>query len=333
MPTGNDGMNTWRTLTRNALALLALAGGTVLAQTFSSKPITFVVPWPAGGPADLAARAVANELQTALGQATIVLNPAGAGGSIGTTKALAAPADGHTIIVSSQQELIMAPMVYKSAAYTPEDARAVALLGHTALMLVARKDLPAASMAEFAALMKASPKLLSYCTPGLGTLYPVVVEKMSALAQAKALHVPYPAMGQCLNDIAGGSVDFAVVPVAGPFPGYVDNGSIKAIALLSNTPSARLPKLPPVTATKGFESLTTSFWVGFHVSAKTPDAVVEVLNKAICAALAKPEVRGPIEAAGATIFPPMAPKQANDYYLKDAHEIEVLAMGMGFAKQ
>lgn len=315
------------------LPALALASCAAIAQSFPSKQITFVVPWPAGGPADVAARGVANDLKTALGQNTIVENPAGAGGSIGTTKALAAPADGHTVIVSSQQELIMAPLVYKSAAYKPEDARGVALIGHTSLVLVTRKDLAAGTMAEFAALMKSSPKPLSYCTPGLGTLYPVVVEKMSAMAKAKALHVPYPAFGACLNDIAGGTVDFAVVPIAGPFPGFVDNGSVKAIAVLSGTPSARLPKVPLASATKGFENLQASVWAGFHVSAKTPDAVVEVLNKAIYAALAKPEVRGPIEAGGATVFAPMTPKQVNDFYLKDAHEIEAVAKGMGFTKQ
>ena len=82
-----------------------------------------------------------------------------------------------------------------------------------------------------------------------------------------------------------------------------------------------------------FENLQASVWAGFHVNAKTPDAVVDTLNKAIYAALAKPEVRGPIEAGGATVYPPMTPKQVNDFYLKDAHEIEVVAKGMGFTKQ
>jgi len=327
-------MRTWHDLTRSLLLpALALASSAAFAQAFPSKQINFVVPWPAGGPADVAARAVANELKASLGQNTIVENPAGAGGSIGTTKALAAPADGYTVIVSSQQELIMAPLVYKSAAYKPEDARGVALIGHTSLVLVTRKDLGVSSMAEFAALLRSSPKPLSYCTPGLGTLYPVVVEKMSAMAKAKALHVPYPAFGACLNDIAGGTVDFAVVPIAGPFPGFVDNGAVKAIAVLSGTPSTRLPKVPLASATPGFENLQASVWAGFHVNAKTPDAVVDTLNKAIYAALAKPEVRGPIEAGGATVYPPMTPKQVNDFYLKDAHEIEVVAKGMGFTKQ
>lgn len=322
-------MKSWLDLTRCLLPALALVAGATFAQTFPSKQITIVVPWPAGGATDQSGRLVANDLKTSLGQNVIVENPSGAGGSIGTTKALSAPADGHTIISSSQQELIFAPLVYKSAAYKPDDARAVAVVGRTSLVLVTRNELPVSTMAEFAALMKASTKPLSYCTPGLGTYYPVVVEKLKAMAQANALHVPYQSFGQCLTDIAGGAVDFSVVPIAGPFPGFVDKGSVKAIAILGDTPSARLPKVPVATTTKGFEDLRTSVWGGFHVSAKTPDAVVEVLNKAIYAALAKPEVRAPLEAGGVTLSPPMTAKQANDFYLKDAREIEALVRSMG----
>ncbi|MBM3386786.1 MAG: hypothetical protein FJY36_03850, partial [Betaproteobacteria bacterium] len=174
---------------------------------------------------------------------------------------------------------------------------------------------------------------LSYCTPGLGTVYPLVVDKLSAAVQAKALHVPYQGFGQCLNDLAGGAVDFAVVPIAGPFPGFVDNGAVRALAVLSETPSPRLPKVPSITATQGFEALQMPLWGGVHVSAKTPDAVVEQLNKAVYGALAKPEVRKALEATGATLYPPMTAKQANDFYLKDARELEALGKSLGMTKQ
>lgn len=326
-------MMNWHDLSRGLLAALTLAASTSFAQTYPTKQINLIVPWPAGTASDVGARVIANDLKTTLGQNLIVENPAGAGGSIGLSKALAAPADGYTLMMTSQQDLVMAPLVYKSAAYKPEDTRTVAMVGHTTLTLVTRKDLPVATLSEFAALMKSSSKPLTYCTPGLGTLYPVVVEKLSAIAQAKALQVPYPGFGQCLNDIAGGVVDFAIVPIAGPYPGFVDSGQVKAIAVLSDTPNQRLPKVPLVTATKGYENLRISVWAAFHVHAKTPDAVVESLNKAVYAALAKPEVRGPIEAGGTTLFAPMTPKQANDYFLKDAREIEALAKGMGISKQ
>jgi tripartite-type tricarboxylate transporter receptor subunit TctC len=145
--------------------------------------------------------------------------------------------------------------------------------------------------------------------------------------------VPYPGFGQCLNDIAGGVVDFAVVPIACPFPGYVDNGSVRALAVLSDKPNPRVPKVPLANATKGLESLNFSLWSAIHVNAKVPDATVDQLNKAILAALAKPEVRKTLEATGATLFDAMTPQQAQAYYLKDVQLLESLAKSVGATKQ
>lgn len=315
------------------VSLAVLAGG-AQAQTFPNKTITMIVPWPAGGATDASARLIANELKTSLGQNVIVENPAGAGGSLGTVKALNAPADGYTLLMSSQQDVVLAPLTYKSATFKPEDARTVAMIGHTSVMIVVRKDLAAGTLAEFVALMKAqTAKPLSYCTPGLGTIYPLIVERMNALVQTKNLQVPYPGFGQCLNDIAGGVVDFAVVPIAGPFPGYVDNGSVRALAVLNDKPNARLPKVPLASATKGFEDLNFLLWSAVHVNAKVSDAVVEQLNKAVIAALAKPEVRRTLEATGGTVFEPMTAQQAQAYYLKDVQALEALSKSMGVTKQ
>jgi tripartite-type tricarboxylate transporter receptor subunit TctC len=303
-------------------------------QTYPNKMITMIVPWPAGGATDAAGRLIANELKNSLGQNVIVENPAGAGGSLGTVKALNARADGYTLLMSSQQDVVLAPLSYKSATFKAEDARTVAMVGHTSVMIVVRKDLPANNLAELVALMKAqSSKPLSYCTPGLGTIYPLIVERMNAMVQTKNLQVPYPGFGQCLNDIAGSVVDFAVVPIAGPFPGYVDNGSVRALAVLSDKPNTRLPKVPLAGATAGFEGLTFSLWSAVHVNAKVPDAIVDQLNKAVVAALAKPEVRKTLEATGATIFEPMTPQQAQAYYLKDVQLLESLAKLVGVTKQ
>ncbi len=315
------------------LALAATAAG-AQAQTFPSKTITMIVPWPAGGATDAAGRVIANELKSSLGQNVIVENPAGAGGSLGTVKALNAPADGHTLLMSSQQDVVLAPLSYKAATFKADDARTVAMVGHTSVMIVVRKDLPAATLGEFVALMKSqTAKPLSYCTPGLGTIYPLIVERMNAMVQTKNLQVPYPGFGQCLNDIAGGVVDFAVVPIAGPFPGYVDNGSVRALAVLSDKPNPRVPKVPLAKETKGFEGLNFSLWSAVHVNAKVPDAVVEQLGKAVLAALAKPEVRKTLEATGATIFEPMTPAQAHALYLKDVQQLEALAKTVGVTKQ
>lgn len=320
-----------------ALALIAALGacaGQAQAQSYPSKMITVIVPWPAGGATDVAARVIANELKASLGQNVIVENPAGAGGSLGTVKALNAPADGHTVLMSSQQDLVLAPLSYKSATFKADDAKTVAMVGRTSVMIVVRKDLPASTLAELVALMKSqTAKPLSYCTPGTGTIYPLIVERMNSLVQTRNLQVPYPGFGQCLNDIAGGVVDFAVVPIAGPFPGYVDNGSVRALAVLSDTPNPRVPKVPLANATRGFEGLTFSLWAAMHVHDKVPDAIVAQLNKAILAVLAKPEVRKTLEATGITVFEPMTPQQSHAYYLQDVRTLEALSRSVGITRQ
>jgi tripartite-type tricarboxylate transporter receptor subunit TctC len=316
------------------IAALGVFAGLAQAQTFPNKMISIVVPWPAGGATDAAGRLIANELKTSLGQNVIVENPAGAGGSLGTVKALAAPADGHTLLMSSQMDVVLASMYYKSATYKPDDAKTVAMVGHTSTMIVVRKDLAANTLDELVALMKSQTgKPLSYCTPGLGTIYPLIVERMNAMLQTKNLQVPYPGFGQCLNDVAGGVVDFAVVPIAGPFPGYVDTGKVRALAVLSDKPNPRLPGVPLVGATKGLEGLNFSLWSAVHVNAKVPDAIVVQLNKAVLAALAKPEVRKTLEATGATVFDAMTPQQAHAYYLKDVQVLEALGKSVGATKQ
>lgn len=315
-------------------AAFGLPAGAVFAQTYPNKMITMIVPWPAGGATDVTGRLIANELRISLGQNVIVENAAGAGGSLGTVKALNAPGDGHTLLVSSQQDVVLAPLTYKSATFRAEDAKTVAMLGHTSVMIVVRKDLAANTLAEFVALMKSqTAKPLSYCTPGTGTIYPLIVERMNAMVQTKNLQVPYAGFGQCLNDVAGGVVDFSVVPIAGPFPGFVDKGSVRALAVLSDKPNPRLPSVPLANLTKGFETLDFSLWSAVHVNAKVPDTIVDQLNKAIIAALAKPDVRKTLEASGATLFDPMTAQQAHTYYMRDVKLLEALSKSVGIIQQ
>ena len=184
-------------------------------------------------------------------------------------------------------------------------------------------------------MMKASTdKPLSYCTPGAGTIYPLYIERINTHLHTKNLQVPYPGFGQCLTDLAGDRVDFAIMPIAGPFPDFVSTGKIRALAVLGDKPNARFPKLPLASATKGFESLSFSqLWSAVHVSSAVPAPIVDQLNKAILAALAKPEVRKSLEATGASMFEPMTPQQAHTFYLADVKVLGASAQAAGFVKQ
>jgi tripartite-type tricarboxylate transporter receptor subunit TctC len=318
-----------------SLAAASLFGAVAQAQTFPSKPLTIVAAAPAGGALDFLGRLFAKEMSASLGQQVVVENSPGAGGTLGTNKFMRAPADGYTMTVTSPIEMILGPLAYNSAQYKSEDSRAILNIGRTSVMLVTRKDLPASNLAELVALMKSrADKPLSYCSPGNGSLYHLIAEKMNSTAGVKSVHVPYSGFAQCLTDLIGGTtIDFAFLPLAGPFPGAVDSGGIKAIAMLSDTPSSRFPKVSTASATKGFEGFVFSIWAGIHVNGKVPETVAEVLNKHANAALAKPELRAAIEQTGSVVSGPMTLKQAQDDYLKEIQLYTAMFKSVGLPKQ
>ncbi len=318
-----------------ALVAASLFGAAVQAQTFPSKPLTIVVPAPAGGVLDILARTFSKEMSASMGQQIIVDNSPGAGGTLGISKAMRAPADGYTMMMTSPVETIFGPLNYKSAQYKAEDSRAILNIGRTHVMLVTRKDLPVNNLAELVALMKSrADKPLAYCSPGNGSLFHLIAEKMNATASVKSVHVPYSGFPQCLTDLLGGNtIDFAFLPLAGPFPGAVDSGGIKAIAMLSNTPSSRFPKVATASATQGFEGFVFSIWAGIHVHGQVPEAVVEVLNKHASETLAKPEVRADIEQRGSTVSPARTLKQEQDDYVKDIQIYTAIFKSIGLTQQ
>lgn len=314
---------------------IVLAAASTWAQPFPSKPVSIVVAFPPGGGHDFFARLLAKELGASLGQPVIVENVPGAGGTIGISKAVKAPADGHTLMVTTANEAILGPLTFQSAHYKAEDLRAIAFGGKSGIALVTRKDLPASNLAEFAALLKASAsKALTYCSPGIGSQYHLIGERLAAIAGAAAQHVPYNGLTQCVNDLIGGStVDYALVPIAGPFPGFIDKGSIKPIAVLSGTPSARLPKVPLASATAGFESLVFTAWVAVQVSAQVPDSVAEALHRQVAAALAQPEFRAAMETSGSPVPPQGSLQAAQQEYLNEVRLYTGIAKAVGLQRK
>lgn len=316
-------------------AASVLATTLAAAQPFPSKPVSIVVAFPAGGGHDFVARLLAKELGPSLGQAVVVENVPGAGGTIGINKAMKQPADGHTLMITTVNETILGPLSFQSAQYKAEDLRTIAMAGRTGIALVARKDLPASNLGEFAALLRASAsRPLTYCSPGLGTQYHLIAERLAQLARASAQHVPYSGLGQCINDLIGGStVDFALVPVAGPFPGFIDKRSIKPIALVSAAPSDRLPGVPLASATAGFEGLVFSAWVAVQVNGRVPEPTVELLRQHVVAALAKPDVRAAMEGSGSPVPAQDTLQQVQQAYLAEMRSYTAIATDMGLLKK
>ena len=315
-----------------AISLLALPM-LATAQQFPSKPVTMIVAFPPGGGSDVLGRAVGKGMAEAFAQPVVVENVVGVGGSLGVVKAASATPDGYTILAGSPLELIYTPLGVAAAKNKPEDMRLAALVGHTPIAIAVRKDLPVNTLEEFVAYAKKADKPLSFGSTGIGSLYHLMAEKAMQTAGAKGLHAPYNGLAPYLKDLMGGVIDFAVVPLVGPVLGAIDGGQIKAIALASNQPLARLPKLPVARATKGFEDYQFSIWIGIQASAKTPDAQMAAIHKAAYAALGNPEIRKIIETAGSTVAEPMSLQQLDAFYKKEAATGAAIAKSINLQAQ
>jgi tripartite-type tricarboxylate transporter receptor subunit TctC len=309
-----------RSLIRHVSALLIglTLAASVAAQTYPTKPVSMIVAFPAGGGSDVLGRAIGKGMADVWGQPVIVENVVGVGGSLGVLKAANAQPDGYTILAGSPLELIYTPLSVAAARNKPDDMRLAALVGHTPIAIAVRKDLPVNTLDEFVALARKADKPLSFGSTGIGSLYHLMAEKALQTAGARGLHAPYSGLAPYLKDLMGGVIDFAVVPLVGPVLGAIENGQIKALALASSQPLARLPKLPLTSATKGFEDYQFSIWIGIQASAKTPDSQVAALHKAAYTALGNPEIRKVIETAGSTVAEPMTLAQLNTFYKQEA---------------
>lgn len=325
---------TFKPLLAIAATMSLLAAPAVsLAQPFPSKPLTMIVAFPPGGGSDVLGRAVGKGMAEALAQPVIVENVVGVGGSLGVLKAANAAPDGYTILAGSPLELIYTPLGVAAAKNKPDDMRLAALVGHTPIAIAVRKDLPVNTLEEFVALAKKSDKPLSFGSTGIGSLYHLMAEKAMQTAGAKGLHAPYNGLAPYLKDLMGGVIDFAVVPLVGPVLGAIDGGQIKALAVASNQPLARLPKLPVARATKGFEDYQFSIWIGIQAGAKTPDAQMAAIHKAAYTALGNLDIRKIIETAGSTVAEPMSLAQLDAFYKKEAATGAAIAKSINLQAQ
>jgi tripartite-type tricarboxylate transporter receptor subunit TctC len=317
-----------------AVSAIVVTGQLAVSQTFPTKPVTVIVPYPAGGSSDFVARYMTKEMTTTLKQPIIVENVPGVGGALGMMKGMNATPDGHTMILTSLNELILTPLVNVNAKYKSEDFKTVAMIGKADIMLVVRKDLNVNTVAEFIDLAKKSAdKPLSFCSSGIGSQFHLVGEKFNAVAGTKSLHVPYSGFPQCITDIVGQVIDFAFVPMAGPFPGFVEKGTMKLIAITGSKVNPKFPNAPVIKNIKGFQDFVFEAWAGIHVSNKVPDDIVEALNKSAVAALDTAYVKGQIAATGSERFDLWNAKQAQEYYLREVNTLRAIARSINLQPQ
>ena len=273
---------------RLMIVALALAAGLATAQTYPTKPIRIVVPWPPGGGTDLVARTVAQKMNETLGQTAVVDNRAGANGIIGADLAAKAPADGYTVLITIASHAIN-PTLYPKLPYdTLADLAPVSLLAEYPFVITVHPSIPAKTIKEFIAIAKSRPGQLSYASSGNGSGPHLGMELFMNMAGISMVHVPYKGAGQAMTDLISGQVQvFLNNFLAGM--SMIKAGKLRALAVTSAKRSSAASELPTVVEA-GVPGYVVTGWYGMFVPAATPAPAVATLHAATVKALRSRDV-------------------------------------------
>lgn len=271
--------------------------GQAMAQTYPSKPITLVIPFPPGGPTDLVARVLAKKLGEQMGQSVVVDNKPGANGNIGAMAVVKAPADGHTVLYNTSS-ITLSPALYKSLSYDVQrDLAPVALTAVVPLALVVNPNVPVSNVREFVAYAKANPGKLSYGSAGNGNVTHLAAYQFVQSQGLDATHIPYKGSAPADVDLVAGQIQFMTDTINSVMP-FIKDKRLKLLAVTTSKRMSLFPDAPTLgeTVMPGFEA---GAWQGVMVPAGTPAPVVQRLNSEILKALKSPEVLEKLAQQGA----------------------------------
>ena len=303
-------MTVLRLLSAAAALFATIVAPAASAQDYPTRPVKIVVPFGAGGPTDVFARATADELGKALHQAFVMENRPGAGSVIGTETVVKSPADGYTLLMISGTQAVNETLIAKKNYDLSKDFVAVAPLMRTDLVLVVHPSVPAKNLAELIALAKARPGVLNYGSSGIGSNYHMAGELLKNLAGIDIVHVPYKGSTGARNDIISGQVQmmFDSVPTMAQL---IQAGTVRALATSGKTRSAILPDVPTLDEA-GVPGYEASLWTGLVAPRGTPQPVVDLLSRDINRILARDDIRDAWEKLGAHPIS-MTPQQFDAY--------------------
>ena len=280
--------------TTRLLAFAALSLGALIApsqaQNYPARPITLIVPFAAGGPTDIIARIVSDQMSKTLGQQIVIENVVGAGGTTASTRAMRATADGYTIIMGHMGTHAAAVPLYPKLAYHPvKNFEPIGLVAGTPVLIVARKDFPAKDLKEFMAYVKANADKINMAHAGVGSVSFTSCLLLNSLMDVKPTSIPFQGTGPALNALIGGQVDYMCDQIVNLVP-QIQAGNIKAYAI--GTPE-RSPALPDVPTTKeaGLPKFDVSAWNALFAPKDTPKEAVDKLSDALNKALDDEGVR------------------------------------------
>jgi tripartite-type tricarboxylate transporter receptor subunit TctC len=275
------------------IALTALSIGLLTpaawSQAYPDKPITLVVPYPAGAAVDRVGRSLAAELGKRLGQSIVVENVGGASGTIGAKKVLRAPADGYTLLLGTVNDMIVAPAVLK-AGYSTEQFTPLAKLSFNSTVLVAHPSLPANNVDELAALVRRSKEPLLSGATGTAMMQTIGGTLLGEVAGFPIEHVVYKGGAPLLTDLTGGQVKVGTIALTSALP-LIRDGKLKALGVISMQRDPTAPQIPTVNEGKAVHGVSADLWTGLFAPAGLPPAVVSRLSAAVQDVLADPAYR------------------------------------------
>ena len=269
---------------------LALGATTAVAQAYPSKPIRWLVPYPAGGGSDFLARTIGQALSTQVGQPVVVDNKPGGNTAIAAAEVARAPADGYTVLSADNGTMTFNTALYSKLTYNPDkELTPVTLMGRFPMILVVGPASDAKDAKDFVAKAKAAPGKLSYGSAGAGSPHHLAMELLKTRAGLHMVHIPYRGAAPALGDLAGGQIPAMMVDLAAG-AGFIKSGKVRALAVAHDQ---RLPQLPdvPTFAELGFKGVEAAALVGLVAPAGLPAEVKATLQKQVAAAIAQPQVK------------------------------------------
>jgi len=271
------------------VAAIAALAAPAFGQAWPAKPVKIVVPFGPGGPADIYARIVGQELTSVLGQQFIVENKAGAGGTIGTDIVAKAAPDGYTLLMMSNTLTTNETLLANKPYALLRDLVPVAPVNSSDLVMVVSPSVPAKTLKEFIALAKAQPGKLAYASAGPGTPYHLAGELFATMTGTELLHVPHKNSGEARTDVMGGHVQMMFDAVTA-MKSNIEAGQVRALATTGTTRSSVLPDVPTLNEA-GVPGYETTIWLGFMAPKGTPPEIVDRLNAEIGKIVAKPAIK------------------------------------------
>ena len=280
-------------------AILSTAGIAVLAQAYPAKPIRFIAAFPAGGPSDIVARAIARRMTEVLGQSVVIDNRTGAGGNIGAEAVAKAPPDGYTLLLGGSF-ITIAPSLYAKPPFDPiRDFAPISLVVSNQYVLVTHPSVPARTVRDLIKIAKAQPGKLNYASTGPGSPPRLCAELFKSMAGIDMVNITYKGATPALVDMIGGHIDVYFGGISGTLP-PIANHKVKPLAVTSHKRSSQLPEVPTVAeaALPGYDITT---WFGLLAPAGTPREIVTRLNGVIVAIVNDPEVKNYLTGQGVDV--------------------------------